>query len=81
MSMDWQIHVYGDAAAGLQALSDRQKIPLHIFPWNAHMGRAGLLRDASYLVRPDGYIGLADSAGSAATLDAYLGENNLKAIN
>ncbi len=80
-SMDWQIHVYGGAAAGLQALADRQKIPLHIFPWNAHMRRAGLRRNASYLIRPDGYIGLADSAGNAAAIDAYLGENNLKAIN
>ena len=80
-SMEWQIHVYGDAAAGLQSFADSQKIPLHIFPWSAHMGRAGLLRNASYLVRPDGYIGLADSAGSAATIGAYLGEKNLKAIN
>jgi 2-polyprenyl-6-methoxyphenol hydroxylase-like FAD-dependent oxidoreductase len=81
MSMDWQIHVYGDADRGLQTLADGQKIPLHVFPWNAHMGQAGLLRNASYLIRPDGYIGLADSTGSAATIGAYLGEKNLKAIN
>jgi 2-polyprenyl-6-methoxyphenol hydroxylase-like FAD-dependent oxidoreductase len=80
-SMDWQIHVYGDAAAGLQALADGRKIPLHVFPWNADMDVAGLKRNASYLIRPDGYIGLADSAGSAATIGAYLGEKNLKTIN
>jgi 2-polyprenyl-6-methoxyphenol hydroxylase-like FAD-dependent oxidoreductase len=79
MSMDWQIHVYGAAAAGLQALADSEKIPLHVFPWSAHMRQAGLLRNASYLIRPDGYIGLADSAGGAATIGAYLGEKNLKA--
>jgi 2-polyprenyl-6-methoxyphenol hydroxylase-like FAD-dependent oxidoreductase len=79
-SMDWQIHVYGDAAAGLQSLADSQKIPLHVFTWNAHMRQAGLLRNASYLIRPDGYIALADSAGGAATIGAYLGEKNLKAI-
>jgi 2-polyprenyl-6-methoxyphenol hydroxylase-like FAD-dependent oxidoreductase len=71
-SMDWQIHVYGDSPPGLQALADSRKIPLHVFPWNTDMGQVGLLRNASYLVRPDGYIGLADSAGSAATIDAYL---------
>jgi hypothetical protein len=77
MSMDWQIHVYGAAAAGLRALADNQKIPLHVFPWNAQMGRAGLKRNAAYLMRPDGYIGVADSGGSASTIGAYLRENNL----
>jgi 2-polyprenyl-6-methoxyphenol hydroxylase-like FAD-dependent oxidoreductase len=78
-SMDWQIHVYGDAAApGLQALADGRKIPLRVFPWSAGMRQSGLKRNAAYLVRPDGYIGVADSAGSAGLIDAYLSEKNLK---
>ena len=76
-SMDWQIHVYGDAAPGLHALAEDRKIPLHVFPWDAEMRRAGLKRDAAYLIRPDGYIGLADSGGSAAAVKAYLSEKNL----
>jgi 2-polyprenyl-6-methoxyphenol hydroxylase-like FAD-dependent oxidoreductase len=77
-SMDWQIHVYGDPAAGLQALADARKIPLQVFPWDAGMGHAGLERNAAYLIRPDGYIGLADSGGSAAAIGTYLTEKNLK---
>src|SRR3984957_4623988 len=42
-SMDWQIHVYGDSPASLRALADGRKIPLHVFPWEARMRRAGVL--------------------------------------
>jgi 2-polyprenyl-6-methoxyphenol hydroxylase-like FAD-dependent oxidoreductase len=73
-SMDWQIHVYGDPAPGLRALADGRKIPLHVFPWDADMRRAGLKRNAAYLIRPDGYIGLAASGGSASAIEAYLNE-------
>jgi 2-polyprenyl-6-methoxyphenol hydroxylase-like FAD-dependent oxidoreductase len=75
-SMDWQIHVYGDAAPDLQGLADDRKIPLRVFPWIADMKRAGLMRNAAYLIRPDGYIGVA-CAGSAAAISAYLSEKNL----
>jgi 2-polyprenyl-6-methoxyphenol hydroxylase-like FAD-dependent oxidoreductase len=80
-SMDWQIHVYGYAAPDLQSVADSRKIPLHIFPWDAGMKRAGLLRDAIYLVRPDGYVGLADAGGRATAVSGYLSERNLKTIN
>jgi 2-polyprenyl-6-methoxyphenol hydroxylase-like FAD-dependent oxidoreductase len=77
-SMDWQIHVYGDPAPGLRALADGRKIPLQVFPWDAGMRHVGLRRNAAYLIRPDGYIGSADSGGSAAAIGAYLSEKNLK---
>jgi 2-polyprenyl-6-methoxyphenol hydroxylase-like FAD-dependent oxidoreductase len=76
-SMDWQIHVYGDAAPGLQALADGRKIPLHVFPWDEGMRQAGLRRNAAYLIRPDGYIGLADSAGGTTAIVTYLSEKNI----
>ncbi|HEY2464732.1 MAG TPA: FAD-dependent monooxygenase [Steroidobacteraceae bacterium] len=79
-SMDWQIHVYGDAAPGMQTLADDRKIPLRIFAWTAGMRQAGLLRNAAYLIRPDGYIGVADPRGGASAIGAYLSEKNLKTI-
>jgi 2-polyprenyl-6-methoxyphenol hydroxylase-like FAD-dependent oxidoreductase len=79
-SMDWQIHVYGDAAPGLQDLVDRRKIPLHVFAWEARMRQMGLMRNAAYLIRPDGYVGLADAGAGAAAIDTYLDERNLTAI-
>src|SRR5208282_378551 len=51
-SLAWQVHVYGDAAPEIQALCDARKLPLHSFPWRPEMHRAGLRRNAAYLVRP-----------------------------
>jgi 2-polyprenyl-6-methoxyphenol hydroxylase-like FAD-dependent oxidoreductase len=81
-SLDWQIHVYGDAASGLTALSDQQKIPLHVFAWNSSVEQAGLRRDAAYLVRPDGYVALAaGAAGSAAAMTNYLNDKRIKPLH
>src|SRR4029077_8181901 len=44
-SLDWQVHVYGDAAPTLQAMCDARRLPLHTFPWRSDMGRAGLQRN------------------------------------
>jgi hypothetical protein len=65
----------------LRAVADSRKIPLHVFAWDGRMKEAGLLRDAVYLIRPDGYLGLADAKGSAPAIDAYLSERNLRTIN
>jgi hypothetical protein len=80
-SMDWQIHVYGDAAPGIRALAEERKIPLCLFAWNAGMKQAGLKHNGAYLIRPDGYIGVADSAGGASAIGAYLSEKKLRTIN
>jgi len=71
-SLDWQVHAYGDAAPEIQAVCNERKLPLHIFPWRAEMGPAGLRRNAVYLVRPDGYVALADPGDSPAALASYL---------
>ena len=65
-SMDWQVHVYGDASPQIQAMCRERNLPLHVFPWRPETGRAGLRRNAVYLVRPDGYVALADAEGGAA---------------
>jgi hypothetical protein len=41
------------------------------------MRRIGLHRDALYLVRPDGYVALADPRGGATTLSSYLDARGL----
>jgi hypothetical protein len=41
------------------------------------MGRAGLRRNAVYLVRPDGYVALADSEGRATAITSYLDAREL----
>ena len=62
-SLVWQVHVHGDATAEIKAVCLERKLPLHVFPWTPDAEQAGLRRNAVYLVRPDGYIGLVDAGG------------------
>src|SRR5215813_12098867 len=71
-ALAWQVHVYGEAAPEIEAVCRERKLALHVFPW-----RPGLRRNAVYLVRPDGYVALADPDASAATLQAYLEKHGL----
>jgi 2-polyprenyl-6-methoxyphenol hydroxylase-like FAD-dependent oxidoreductase len=77
-SLDWQAHVYGEASADIRTACDQRKLPLHVFAWRPAMSRTGLQRDAVYLVRPDGYIALADSAGGVNALTTYLDVRKIK---
>jgi len=76
-SLDWQIHVYGEATPAVRALCTERGLPLHVFAWQTAMKKASLRRNALYLVRPDGYIALADAQGNAATLQSYLDERGV----
>jgi len=71
-SLDWQVHVYGTAAPEIQTACDARQLPLHVFPWDRATAKAGLRRDAAYLIRPDGYVALADPDGGAAAIAEYL---------
>jgi hypothetical protein len=76
-SLDWQVHVYGDAGPEFRTLCDARKLALHVFPWCPDMDRTGLRRNAVYLVRPDGYIALVNAEGSAAAVTSYLDARKL----
>jgi len=58
-SLAWQIHVYGERTAQLTRYCEARKFALHVFAWRPAMERAGLARNAIYLVRPDGYVASA----------------------
>jgi hypothetical protein len=76
-SLDWQVHVYGDAAPEIRAVCHDRKLPLHVFPWRPQMRPTGLRRNVVYLLRPDGYVALVDPKGNATTITAYLDARNL----
>ena len=76
-SLDWQAHVYGDAAPEIRAVCDERKLTLHVFSWRPEIGRAGFRRDAIYLLRPDGYVALVDAKGRAAPVMSYLDARKL----
>jgi 2-polyprenyl-6-methoxyphenol hydroxylase-like FAD-dependent oxidoreductase len=78
-SLDWQVHVYGEPAPRLRAMCDERRLPLHAFPWRPEVARTRLRRNAAYLVRPDGYVALAVTGGSAAAIASYLDARALRA--
>jgi len=38
-SLDWQVHVYGEATSGIQTLCAGRQLPLHVFPWRSEVRR------------------------------------------
>jgi 2-polyprenyl-6-methoxyphenol hydroxylase-like FAD-dependent oxidoreductase len=77
-SLDWQLHVYGEATNDTVQLCQERQLPLHVFRWRPEARRAGLSQNAVYLVRPDGYIALAEQEGRAATIAAYLDAHKIR---
>jgi 2-polyprenyl-6-methoxyphenol hydroxylase-like FAD-dependent oxidoreductase len=71
-SLDWQIHVYGEARQELRDAARTANMPLHEFAWNVRAEHAGFEPNALYLVRPDGYVAIADPEQDSAKLTAYL---------
>lgn len=67
---DWQLHLYGDAAA---ELDDLAWIPVHRFPSDEHLHDAGWMENAVHLIRPDGYIGQVLGTPDAEMIQQYLG--------
>jgi 2-polyprenyl-6-methoxyphenol hydroxylase-like FAD-dependent oxidoreductase len=77
-SIDWQVHVYGEASRDIAEACSARGVPLHVFAWSAQADRAGFARDAAYLVRPDGYVALADPSARADRLGDYLAKHRIE---
>ena len=73
-SLKWQVHVYGEARPSVVEACAELQLPLNLFVWQPDMRRAGLKREALYLIRPDGYIALADSQADPERLRRYFAE-------
>jgi 2-polyprenyl-6-methoxyphenol hydroxylase-like FAD-dependent oxidoreductase len=71
-SLDWQIHIYGDAGVEVTGPIAETGIPLHRFAYSEEARAAGMARDAIYLIRPDGYLALIDSGQDPNRLANYL---------
>ena len=76
-ALDWQVHVYGEPRSGLADACASLRLPLHAFAWTPKAKAAGLANGALYLVRPDGYVALADAAGDPERLRRYFPEAGL----
>lgn len=68
----WQLHCYGQPSAAIRTCCQERGIPLLTFPADEAARKAGLKKDALYLIRPDGYVALAIPDGGIAPLTVYL---------
>jgi 2-polyprenyl-6-methoxyphenol hydroxylase-like FAD-dependent oxidoreductase len=73
-SLDWQIHVYGQTEVDLSGMG----ITVHGFAWNDDAEASGLMQDALYLVRPDGYVAVAQPEANPAELADFLDQFEIK---
>jgi 2-polyprenyl-6-methoxyphenol hydroxylase-like FAD-dependent oxidoreductase len=73
-SLSWQVHVYGEPPPDLSTACAELRLPLHRFAWQAQMRRAGFRNTALYLIRPDGYVALADPQADPKRLRQYFEE-------
>jgi 2-polyprenyl-6-methoxyphenol hydroxylase-like FAD-dependent oxidoreductase len=76
-SLDWQVHVYGEPRRGLADACAELRLPLHRFAWQPGMRRVGLRDAALYLIRPDGYVALADPPADPERLRHYFEERGI----
>jgi 2-polyprenyl-6-methoxyphenol hydroxylase-like FAD-dependent oxidoreductase len=77
-SMNWQVHIYGRAGPELSAWCADQGLPLRVFGWRNEYQSAGIARDAIYLLRPDTYVALAASGGTADLLARYFADHRIR---
>jgi 2-polyprenyl-6-methoxyphenol hydroxylase-like FAD-dependent oxidoreductase len=68
--LDWQIHIYG--MANQEFKTALKNIKINEFQWNESAAKAGLQKDAIYLIRPDGYVAYANPNQDGKTVADYI---------
>ena len=77
-SLRWQLHVYGKLGLSLSDAATALDLPVQVFAWSDAAEAAGLKRDATYLLRPDGYIALAEPAQDGRSLSDFVARRELR---
>jgi 2-polyprenyl-6-methoxyphenol hydroxylase-like FAD-dependent oxidoreductase len=79
-AMTWQVHVYGSASTQLANWCACHDVPLHVFDWRAEHEAAGLARNATYMLRPDTYVALADPSGAPDAIERYCADHEIRSL-
>lgn len=73
-SLDWQVHIYGTAAS--EFIKSVKAAPVFEYEWNEMAEKNGILKNAVYVIRPDGHVGFASRYQDGEKVETYF--NNLK---
>jgi len=73
-ALAWRVHVYGQPSAEVLEVTSQLQLPVDVFAWDEGVRQAGFARDALYLVRPDGHVGMALAPGEVGRLRRYLAD-------
>ena len=74
----WHVEVHGEARQGLKDWCGTNGVALHQHRWTAAAEKAGVQKNAAYLLRPDGYVALAVPGGSDRAIDRYFKTRKLR---
>ncbi len=72
-SLDWQVHVYGQVKQEFRTAAGALARPVAVYEygWTKECETKGFLRNAAYLIRPDGHIGALFETQSPLELLEY----------
>ncbi|MGW8959329.1 FAD-dependent monooxygenase [Paenibacillus sp. NPDC055715] len=79
-SVDWQFHVYGESTEDLRQLAESSAIPIHEIKWKKSMKGVGIIPNCVLLVRPDGYVALANADQDTDKIKSYLDKYKISSI-
>jgi len=74
----WHVEVHGEVRQNLEDWCAMNGVTLHPHRWTAAAEKAGLQRNAAYLLRPDGYVALAAPGGSDRALERYFSARKMR---
>lgn len=74
----WSAHASGRLDPETSLALKEAGIAVHLWPDDTAMRKAGYISGALYMVRPDGYVGLADPGPSAKAVHDYLSRHGFQ---
>ena len=70
-------HVFGKTSLALRTFCESRGLPAYVL-WSSAMRGVGFQADATYLIRPVGYVGLAGRSDNVAELERYLDRHQIR---
>lgn len=68
--LKWQLHIYGEPQQDFAKVCSEREIQMYAFPWEDSMSKY-IIRNAVYLIRPDGYVAICGTNLGSNDLEKY----------